>query len=211
MHVQQKIHPLGLDRAKPYFLECCSGSQGSKVADMAVNSVYFDLETQRSAADVGGWGNKHLMRVSFAVTYSTREACFRGFEEDDMPALLSELSSADRVIGYNLLGFDYAVMSAYTDNDLSSLPTLDLMADLRPILGFRPKLENLAQATLGSGKTAEGLQAVRWYQEGRFADIAIYCKEDVRITRDLHLFGCKNKFIYCTDKTGQSRQVSVDW
>jgi len=178
---------------------------------MAMNDVYFDLETQKSAADVGGWGNKHLMRVSFAVTYSTKEACFRGFEEEDMPALIAELSNADRVIGYNLLGFDYTVMSAYTDHDLSLLPTLDLMADLHSILGFRPKLDTLAQATLGSGKTAEGLQAVRWYLEGRFANIAIYCKEDVRITRDLHLFGCKNKFIYCTDKKGQSRQVEVDW
>lgn len=176
-----------------------------------MNSVYFDLETQKSAEEVGGWGNKHLMRVSFAVTYSTKEACFRGFEEEDMPALISTLSSADRVIGYNLLGFDYTVLSAYTDHNLSLLPTLDLMADLHSILGFRPKLENLAQATLRSGKAGDGLKAVRWYQEGRFADIAIYCKEDVRITRDLHRFGCKNKFIYCTDKMGRSRKVNVDW
>ena len=173
--------------------------------------VYFDLETQKSAEEVGGWENKHRMGFSFGVTYSTREARFRGYEEEDIPALISELRAADRVVGYNILGFDYSVLSAYTDVDLSSLPTLDLMTYLHPILGFRPKLDSLAAATLQSGKTADGLKAIRWFREGNFASIALYCKEDVRITRDLHLFGCRNGFIYYTNRMNQSARVNVAW
>jgi len=154
-----------------------------------MNIVYFDLETQRSAKEVGGWANKRMMRVSFGVTYSTKEGTFKGFEENDIPALISELLLADLVIGYNIIGFDYPVLSAYTDHDFSKLPTLDLMSNLKARMNTRLKLDNLAQSTLGTGKSAHGLMALQWFNEGAFAKIALYCKEDVRITRDLHLFG----------------------
>ena len=35
------------------------------------NIVYFDLETQKSADDVGGWNKIRDMRMSIGVTYST--------------------------------------------------------------------------------------------------------------------------------------------
>ena len=35
------------------------------------NIVYFDLETQKSADEVGGWNNIRDMRMSIGVTYST--------------------------------------------------------------------------------------------------------------------------------------------
>ncbi|MBI3805025.1 MAG: ribonuclease H-like domain-containing protein [Nitrospirae bacterium] len=176
-----------------------------------MNVVYFDLETQRSAEEVGGWDRKERMGFSFGVTYSTKDQAFRGYEEEDIPELIGVLGDADRIVGYNLLGFDYAVLSAYTDVNLSALPTLDLLVSLRTALGFRPKLDNLASATLNSGKSADGLQAIRWYREGNFANIALYCKEDVRITRDLHLFGFENGFIYYTDRSNQSLRVKVNW
>jgi|SRR5579884_2078732 len=176
-----------------------------------MNVVYFDLETQKSAEEVGGWENKHRMGFSFAVTYSTGDERFRGYEEEDIPALISELRAADQIIGYNILGFDYAVLAPYTDVNLSALPTLDLMTYLHPILGFRPKLDSLAAATLHSGKTADGLKAIRWFREGNFANIALYCKEDVRITRDLHRFGCRNGFVYYIDRMNRSARVNVAW
>lgn len=176
-----------------------------------MNIVYFDLETQKSAEEVGGWGNKHLMRVSIGVTYSSETKTFTGFEEEDMPALIAELQAADLVVGYNHIGFDYPVLSYYTALDFSVLPTLDLMADLKKRMGTRLKLDNVAHATLKIGKSAEGLQAITWFHEGEFAQIALYCKEDVRITRDVHLFGCENKFVYYHDKKNQLKKIAVDW
>jgi DEAD/DEAH box helicase domain-containing protein len=178
---------------------------------VAENIVYFDLETQKSAEEVGGWENKRLMRFAFGVTYGTREGAFRGFEEEDVPALIRQLQEADRIIGFNLLNFDYAVLSAYTDVDFTALPTLDLLAYLRPLLGFRPKLEGLASATLGAGKSADGLASLRWFKEGEFAKIALYCREDVRITRDLHLFGREHRKVYYFDKQGIKKELTVDW
>ena len=42
------------------------------VATVTKNIVYFDLETQKSAEEVGGWGNISKMGMSVGVTYSTR-------------------------------------------------------------------------------------------------------------------------------------------
>ncbi len=177
----------------------------------AMNIVYFDLETQKGADEVGGWGNKHLMKISFGVTYSSKDDSYKGFEEEDMSALVAELAGADLVIGYNIINFDYAVLSPYTDVNLTKLPTLDLMADLRKVLKFRPKLDNLAQATLQVGKSADGLMALTWFRQKEFAKIALYCKQDVQVTRDLHRFGCDNKFVYYTDKLNRRAKAPVNW
>jgi DEAD/DEAH box helicase domain-containing protein len=176
-----------------------------------MNLVYFDLETQKSAEEVGGWGNKKAMKFSFGVTYSTRDQVFRPYEEEDIPALVKELSEADQVIGFNIIGFDYPVLSAYTDFDFSKIPTLDLLADLYATMKFRVGLNSFAQATLQTGKSADGLAALRWFREGAFAQIAIYCRQDVAVTRDIHQFGRQNKYVYYLNTAGQPVKVPVNW
>lgn len=178
---------------------------------MGENLVYFDLETQRSAEEVGGWENKRLMRLALGVTYSTRDERFRAFEEEDAPALIRQLQEADLVVGFNHLNFDFPVLSAYTDTDLSRLPNLDLLVYLKPLLGFRPSMNALAAATLNSAKSADGLASLRWFKQGEFAKIALYCKEDVRITRELHRFGLRHGKLYYSDKAGLKREVAVQW
>ena len=55
------------------------------------NIVYFDLETQKSAAEVGGWHNKRAMKIALGVTYSTARGTYEIYREDDVYALLQEL------------------------------------------------------------------------------------------------------------------------
>ncbi|HEX9758876.1 MAG TPA: ribonuclease H-like domain-containing protein [Nitrospiria bacterium] len=175
------------------------------------NIVFFDLETQKSADEVGGWENKHLMRVSIGVTYSTRIGDFQVFEEDDVQELIEVLKEADLVIGYNIVGFDYPVLTGYSDFDFSKLSTFDILANIKQRLGFRLKLENVAQATLNAGKMADGLAALRWFKEGEFAKIALYCKEDVRITKEVYEFGKKNQFIFYSDRDNPKKRLDVNW
>ena len=73
---------------------------------MAQDIVYFDLETQRTANDVGGWGNKHKMGISIAVTYSTKAGEYRVFTESETADLIHQLVRADVVVGFNNIGFD---------------------------------------------------------------------------------------------------------
>jgi DEAD/DEAH box helicase domain-containing protein len=147
--------------------------------------VFFDCETQRSAQEVGGWHNAHLMRLALAVTWDSRERRFETFREASVHALIDRLASADLVVGFNVLGFDYKVLRGYTDRDLAALPTFDLLDAIHARLGFRLALGHLGEETLGVPKTADGLQSLRWWQEGRIDEIERYCRSDVALLRDL--------------------------
>jgi len=174
--------------------------------------VYFDLETRKSAQEVGGWNNAHLMGISVAVLYDSREKRFEAFQEKDVDRLLERLSHADLVVGFNVKRFDYRVLGAYTGQDLLALPTFDILEDVHRRLGFRLGLDHLACETLGRGKTADGLQALAWFRQGEMEMLTRYCREDVVVTRDLFLHGLeKGHLVYREKKTGRRLRLAVDW
>lgn len=173
--------------------------------------VVFDLETQRSFDEVGGRSQFHKLGVSVAVAYRYDTDEFLVIHEDTIDQLIELLLGADLVIGYNIKGFDYEVLRAYTEEDLHGVPTLDLMEHLEERLGFRPKLESVVMPTLGTGKLADGLQALEWWRDGEIDKIVEYCREDVRVTRDLYDFGKRNRCVMVTRFGGKPRQVEVSW
>jgi DEAD/DEAH box helicase domain-containing protein len=175
------------------------------------NIVYFDLETQRSADDVGGWDKISRMGMSVGVTYSTATGSYRIFGEKHVNDLIAELQRADLVVGFNNLRFDYEVLHGYTALDLRQLPTLDLLVHLSEKLQHRLSLDSIATATFGLEKTAEGLQAIRWYREGRMMEIAEYCCYDVKLTRMVHEFGCKHRQVHYHNRFGKKLTVPVSW
>ncbi|MGE4299727.1 MAG: DEAD/DEAH box helicase [Desulfovibrionaceae bacterium] len=170
-----------------------------------------DVETQRSAAEVGGWHKAHKMRVSVAVLYDSATDAFTAYREEEIPALLARLRDFDLVVGFNIKRFDYTVLGAYTRDNLHDLPTLDMLEEVRKALNYRLSLDHLAKATLGSQKSADGLQALAWWKEGRIEEIAAYCEADVRITRDLYLYGRDNGYVLYTNKAGSTVRCPVRW
>jgi DEAD/DEAH box helicase domain-containing protein len=175
------------------------------------NIVYFDLETQKGAAEVGGWSRKRDMLMSIGVTYSTTEGEYRIYDEAHVHDLVKQLTRADLVVGFNIINFDYDVLTHYTPLDLRDVPTLDLMKDLEDKLGHRLSLESVAKATVSAPKTADGLQALKWWKEGRLLDIAEYCCFDVKITKVVHEYGRDHGEVSYVDRMGQKRTVKVSW
>ena len=175
------------------------------------NIVYFDLETQKSAAEVGGWSRKSDMLMSVGCTYSTGDGEYRIYDEAHVHDLIKQLTRADLVIGFNIINFDYDVLTHYTPFDLRDVPTLDLMKDLEDKLGHRLSLESVAKASINAPKTADGLQALKWWKEGRILDIAEYCCFDVKITKVVHEFGHDHGEVHYIDRVGQKRSVKVSW
>jgi len=173
--------------------------------------VVFDLETQRSFDDVGGRSQMHKLGVSIGVAYRYDTDEFLTYTEENIRDLIALLKEADLVVGYNIKGFDYEVLRGYENEDYDKLPTMDLMYDLQERLGFRPKLESVASATLGTGKSANGLQALEWWRRGEIEKIEQYCREDVRVTRDLYNFGKRNRFVMVSRFGGNPRRIEVDW
>jgi DEAD/DEAH box helicase domain-containing protein len=171
----------------------------------------FDLETQLSAREVGGWHRAERMRVSCGVLYDSRENAFFEYTEDRVPQLIEHLHRLDLVVGFNIKRFDYRVLSGYSDADFHAITTLDLLEDIHRQLGFRLSLDHVARVTLGIQKSADGLQALTWWKEGKLREIIDYCRKDVEITRDIYLFGKKNGYLLFNNKSGATVRVPVSW
>jgi len=181
--------------------------------------VYFDLETQRSFGDVGGAANKDKMGISVGVTYSTKQEEYRVFGESETDELVDQLRKADFVVGYNHIYFDYPVLQGYTLLELADVTmNLDMMVDIEKKLGHRLKLDALASASLGTGKTADGLDALKWWQQYKktgdnepLMKIAKYCAFDVKVTKCVHEYGVKHGFLKYKDRAGVLQQVEIEW
>jgi DEAD/DEAH box helicase domain-containing protein len=176
-----------------------------------MNVLFFDVETQRSFDEVGGRHNIRKLGLSAAVTYSTADDAFHHYTEEMVADLIADLKAADLVVGFNVLRFDYEVLRAYTDDPLDDLETVDMLDHIHKRLGFRVSLDNLAGATLGAAKSADGLQAVRWYREGRIQEILDYCQQDVEVTRQLYEYGQQHKHVKFRDRSYRERVVPVNW
>ena len=173
--------------------------------------LYFDLETQKSADDVGGWDNIHKMGLAIGVLWDSVDRDYLVYEEKDAKKLVEKLRTADLVVGFNVIGFDYTVLQPYSDFDLQEINTFDMLVDIKKLLNFRLSLDHLAQHTLNAKKSADGLTSLQWYKEGKIDKIIHYCKQDVEITRDLFLFGEENGYVNYQSKSGNAIQLKVNW
>jgi DEAD/DEAH box helicase domain-containing protein len=177
-----------------------------------MTEIFLDVETKRLNHEVpGGWDNIPGFGLALAVTWD-ETSDFRIWLEQDAVTLAGELQRFSRVIGYNVIRFDYAVLSAYAP-DLPTLllpRTTDMLVDLYRRLGFRPPLDSVAQATLGRSKAGDGTASVRWYKAGEIDKVAAYCQEDVAITRDVFYHGRRTGSVQYLDR-GRPASVAVKW
>jgi DEAD/DEAH box helicase domain-containing protein len=86
-----------------------------------------------------------------------------------------------------------------------------MLVELQKTMNHRLSLDSIATSTLGVEKTAEGLQAIRWYKEGRLSEIAEYCCYDVKITKLVHEFGGEKKQLFYKNRFGSTLTVNVNW
>ena len=178
----------------------------------ALKEIFFDLETPRWSDEVkGGWSNILGFGMSIAVTWDAGSS-FRTWMENDAVELAKELERADRVIGHNIMGFDYEVLRAYVPNvhELLDKKSFDILVDLKARLGFRLKLEDISSATLGKTKSGSPEDAVKWFRQGQVEKVVLYCQRDVELTRDIYRYGQEHGFIYYP-QFGQPVALSVYW
>jgi len=171
----------------------------------------LDLETRRSAKEVGGWNRAEKMGVSCVVVYDSKNDIYKEYLQDDIKLLCQDLKKFDLVIGFNIIRFDYKVLSGLSSFDFHSLPTLDLLLKVHERLGYRLSLDRLATVTLDISKSADGLMALKWWEQGKIDKILKYCRQDVKVTRDLYLYGKQNRFLVFKNKAGNRVRVPVQW
>ncbi len=149
------------------------------------NEIVLDIETQNTFQDVGAY-NPALLSISLIGVYFYETDTYEAFYEQDLPKLWPRLERADRIIGYNLIGFDYPCMQRYYAGELAKLPTVDLLVEIEKRIGFRVKLDDVAHATLGVGKSGSGLMAVEYWRKGELDKLKDYCLQDVKVTKEVY-------------------------
>ena len=176
-----------------------------------MNIVYLDLESQKLFQEINGRDPSKLL-LACGVTWSSERNDFAVYWENDAQALIAELKSADRIIGFNIISFDYQVLKPYAPNEnFRAFHSTDMLQDIFRTLNFRISLDSIAKATLGATKTADGIKSVEWFRNGELEKVAEYCKADVDITRRVYEFGRDNGFVYYYSKLGSKLKVTVNW
>jgi len=174
-------------------------------------TVILDLETQRGAEEVGGWGQVERMGLAIAVVYDESGGEYRAYRESEVDRLLVDLALADRVVGFNIDRFDLRVLAPYCTFDLARIRTVDLLWEIHRRLGFRLSLGHLAEVNLGEAKSASGLASLAWWREGRVDLVEEYCRKDVELTRRLWELGRRQGFLLYRDHAERTVRVPVAW
>ncbi len=185
--------------------------ESTQKSDIVKHYMVLDVETRRSAAEVGGWHKAAHMGVSVAVLYDSEKESFTTYTQDELGEMFALLPKAQAIIGFNIARFDYTVLQPFCSYPLKNLPTIDLLDKVKDRLNYRVSLDNIASATLGTQKSADGLQALQWWKEGKMEEIAHYCQKDVDITRQVYTFGLEHGHVLFTNKAGQKVRVPVDF
>jgi len=175
-----------------------------KYLDM--NYLIFDIET----TDAVGPGEITNMDISVISIYCSKDKTMHSFLEKDFGKMWKLFEEADALVTYNGEHFDIPILNKYYSGDLTQIKSIDILVFIKESFGRRVKLDDIAAATLGAGKTAHGLQAVEWWKEGKIKEIIEYCEADVKITNDIFEFAMQNGFLKLKDYTGKIIDIRID-
>jgi len=183
--------------------------------------VIFDTETKKFFDEVPG-NDPSLLGVSITSVYSRTldenlkeiTGSMQSFWEKDFGEMFKLFEKADRIIGFNSIGFDIPALSPYLPSHWKKLKHFDILAEIKKVEGKRMSLDSLAKATLGTQKNDHGSNAIKYWNEGTeesLAKLKKYCEMDVIITRDLYDHVINNKLLKYVDFWNEPHKIILDF
>ncbi|MCK5059783.1 MAG: ribonuclease H-like domain-containing protein [Candidatus Pacebacteria bacterium] len=161
-----------------------------------MRKIVFDIETSNIFQDVGT-NNPADLSLSLLAIHDSETDTYSSFVEEELSELWPILEKADVLIGYNSDHFDIPLLNKYYSGDLTKIKSLDILGEIRKSIGKRVRLDQVAQGTLGTRKSGNGLEALEWWKKGEIDKVRSYCVNDVKITKELHEYALKNgKLLY---------------
>jgi len=170
--------------------------------------VVFDIETSNIFDDVGSTDPAKL-DISVVGVYDRATDTYATYAVSEFPKLWPIIERADMLIGFNSDHFDIPLLNKYYPGDLTKIKSLDLLVEVKGALGRRLRLDTIAQATLGTQKTSNGLEATKWWKEGKEDLVREYCLHDVKITKELYEYALVNKELKYVD-FGEEKIIKLD-
>lgn len=174
--------------------------------------LVFDVETKKAFDEVGGYYPEKL-GVSIIGTYWRDENGeeYVGYREGNFSPFWRKLETADLVVGFNIISFDYETLKPYYTGSFKQFPSLDIMLEMEKHLGHRVSLDAVAKETLGEQKNGHGLDAIRYYHDGDWESLEKYCLQDVKVTKDIYDYGLANKVLRFKNKWNNLVEVPVNF
>lgn len=170
--------------------------------------VVFDLETQNYFSDVGS-NDPVGLDISVACFYDSETDKYTALSVDELSAAWPIIEHADALVGYNSNHFDIPLLNKYYPGDLRSIKSIDILESIKNSLGRRLRLDSVAEATVGTKKSADGLQAVRWWREGKIDEVKKYCTQDVKVTKKVFDYALKHGHVKFKDGS-RKREIPLD-
>ncbi len=150
-----------------------------------MRAITFDIESVSDSV-VRGHIDVNEQELTVVAIHDSLTGEYSSYIKEELQNLWPLIERADMLIGFNSDSFDIPLLNRYYPGDLSHVRSLDLLTEVQKVLGRRIRLQSIAEATLGRGKTSEGLKAQEWWKEGKKDEVRAYCIEDVRLTRELY-------------------------
>lgn len=183
--------------------------------------VFFDVETKKLFSEIEG-DDPGKLGVSIVSLYSRTvddnlneiEGKIQSFWESEFGLMWEIFQKADRVIGYNSIGFDVPALEPYAPFPFKKLPHFDIMLAVKEKFGKRISLDAIAKVTLGKEKKETGLDAVYLWQRGdekSLQRLREYCEDDVLITKKIYDFVVKNGYLAFKDRWNNPIKLELDF
>lgn len=163
-----------------------------------MRAITFDIESISDSV-VRGHIDVNEQELTVVAIHDSDTGEYSHYFKEELSKLWSILERTDLLIGFNSDSFDIPLLNRYYPGDLSHIRSLDILSEVQKVLGRRIRLQSIAEATLGKGKSGDGLKAGEWWKEGKKEEVAKYCVEDVRLTRELYDYALKHGILKYKD------------
>jgi DEAD/DEAH box helicase domain-containing protein len=170
--------------------------------------IIFDLETQNIFQEVGS-SDPAALDISVGSFYDSATDKYLTLSVDEISKAWPLLEQADALVGYNSNHFDITLLNKYYPGDLTQIKSIDILESIRQSLGRRLRLDSIAEATIGAKKSSNGLQAVRWWKEGKIDEIKKYCEQDVKVTKKVFDYAMAHGHVKFKDGS-RKREIPLD-
>lgn len=173
-----------------------------------MRKIVFDIETSNLFSEVGS-NNPADLSISVVGLYEYESDKYSTFLAEEFSKLWAIIENADILISFNGDHFDIPLLNKYYPGDLLKIKSVDLLKEIHNSIGRRVKLDQIAEGTLGVNKSGHGIEATKWWKEGKVEEVKRYCLDDVRITKDLYDYALKEgKLVF--KEGGNLNEVKLD-
>ena len=170
--------------------------------------VVFDIETQNFFDEVGS-NDPAQLDISVVSAYDSESDAYTTVSVDELERLWPIFERADALVGYNSNHFDIPLLNKYYPGSLLHIRSIDLLEAIKDSFGRRVRLDSVAEATLGSKKSANGFQAVAWWRQGEIDKIKEYCQKDVELTKRLFEYALEHNKLHIREGL-KKRDIPID-